>query len=153
MRTPVLAVTVLLCGCEIAPEITAMEARDTVELNIEGHVLEVEVAADVRRRAQGLQHRKHLAENTGMLFVFERSHRIRMWMRNTWIPLSVAFIDERGIIVDIRDMEPLDETIYRAEKPALYSLEVRSGWFRKQRIELGARVRFHWRDGPPRWLR
>jgi uncharacterized membrane protein (UPF0127 family) len=77
-----------------------------------------------------------------MLFVFERPQPLSFWMKNTPAPLSIAFIDEHGAILNIRDMTPNDDTtLHRSQGNALYALEVRKGWFDEQGIKAGASVR------------
>ncbi len=112
-------------------------------IHINGVPLQVEIAQDEESAAQGLMHRDQLPENQGMLFVFPNQRILTFWMRNTFIPLDIAFIDESGTIVDIQRMAPLDETKdYISAAPALYALEVNAGWFEKQNIRVGSKVGF-----------
>jgi len=108
-------------------------------INSEGErvVVEVEIADNDAERQRGLMERTALAENAGMLFVFEREQPLAFWMRNTLIPLSVAYIDSNGRIVDIQDMEPLDETPHPSAEPGRYALEVNQGFFAERGIEVG----------------
>ena len=87
-----------------------------------------------------LMERTELAENAGMLFVFEEEQPLAFFMRNTLIPLSIAYINAEGVIVDIRDMEPLDETPIPSAEPAQYALEVNHGFFAEHGVEVGNRV-------------
>jgi uncharacterized membrane protein (UPF0127 family) len=98
------------------------------------HLVRAEVAADYASRGRGLMHRKSLAPNAGMLFIFESAALHCMWMKNTYIPLSVAFIDEKGEIVNIADMQPHSEQSHCAARPALYALEMSRGWFAERGI-------------------
>ena len=82
-----------------------------------------------------------LPENEGMLFVYRREEVLSFWMKNTSIPLSIAFIDKKGVITEIRDMEPMGMDSVRAAKPAQYALEVNRGWFTKNGIKVGAKVK------------
>ena len=109
-------------------------------LTVNGHKLTAEVAHTDPDRMQGLMHRRILPENRGMLFVFPDVSHHAMWMMNTYIPLSVAFIDEKGTIINIADMEPHTRNNHPAIKPAKYALEVNQGWFRKHGIKPGAKV-------------
>jgi len=109
----------------------------TTTLNAGIHVIRAEVASTMGTRSQGLMRRKSMAQGAGMLFVSEQSATHCMWMKNTLIPLSVAFIDERGEIVSIADMQPLDETTHCAAHPARYALEMNQGWFKKRGISPG----------------
>ena len=105
------------------------------------HLIRAEVAADFASRAQGLMHRKSLAPNAGMLFVFDEAAPHCMWMKNTYIPLSVAFIDEQGAIINIADMQPHSEQSHCAARPALYALEMTQGWFAQRGIKAGDEAR------------
>jgi len=111
-----------------------------IALTVNGHKLTAEVAHTDPARMQGLMHRRILPENRGMLFVFDQVALHGMWMKNTYIPLSVAFLDERGAIINIADMEPHKLDTYPAAKPAKYALEVNHGWFGKRGIKPGVKV-------------
>lgn len=111
-----------------------------IALAIKGHRLLAEVAATDAQRAQGLMHRRMLPENRGMLFVFPDAALHGMWMMNTYIPLSVAFLDERGVIINIEDMQPHTQTSHSAARPASYALEANLGWYRKRGIRPGDKV-------------
>jgi uncharacterized membrane protein (UPF0127 family) len=112
-----------------------------VELTAGMHIIRAEVAADFGTRAQGLMFRKSLERNAGMLFIFDESAVHCMWMKNTYIPLSVAFIDEEGAIVNIADMQPHSERSHCAAKPARYALEMTQGWFAERGIKPGTKLR------------
>jgi len=112
----------------------------TVQLSAGMHLIRAEVAADVATRARGLMHRESLGANAGMLFMFEQPEIQCMWMKNTLIPLSVAFIDERGAIINIADMEPHSERTHCAARPASYALEMNRGWFAARGIKPGMRL-------------
>jgi len=111
-----------------------------VGLTVNGHKLTAEVAHTDPARAQGLMHRRMLPENRGMLFVFPTAAQHAMWMMNTYIPLSVAFIDERGVIINIEDMMPHTQDAHPAAKPARYALEMNRGWFNQRGVSPGAKV-------------
>jgi uncharacterized membrane protein (UPF0127 family) len=85
-------------------------------------------------------YRKTLADGRGMLFVFDRDQIMSFWMKNTLIPLSIAFISKDGRILEIRDMEPLDETSVRSGRSARYALEAPRGWFGRAGIKTGDMV-------------
>jgi hypothetical protein len=112
-----------------------------VQLNAGMHLIRAEVVSDPGTRAQGLMHRKSLAPNAGMLFIFDQASVHCMWMKNTLIPLSVAFIDQRGTIVNIADMEPHGEASHCAAQPVRYALEMNRGWFAARGIKPGTRLR------------
>lgn len=113
----------------------------TIELAAGMYRIEAEVAADFDSRARGLMYRRTLTAQAGMLFVFPDVARHCMWMRNTHLPLSVAFIDSGGRIVNIEDMAPLTEQSHCAAKPARYALEMGAGWFAQRGIGAGISVR------------
>jgi len=108
-----------------------------VALSINGHKITAEVAAKPDERATGLMHRFSLKPDHGMVFVFERAEPLAFWMKNTFIPLSIAFIAADGRIVNIDDMAPQDETSHWSRAPALYALEMRKGWFAERGIKAG----------------
>lgn len=111
-----------------------------VQLKAGMHLIRAEVAADYSSRGRGLMHRKSLGANAGMLFIFDAAALHCMWMKNTYIPLSVAFIDEQGEIVNIADMQPHSEQSHCAARPARYALEMSRGWFAERGIKAGARL-------------
>ena len=84
--------------------------------------------------------RERLGANRGMLFVFPDLDRPCMWMKNTLIPLSVAFLDEQGAVINIEDMAPQTETGHCAKAPARFALEMTQGWFRSHGISAGGRI-------------
>ncbi len=109
----------------------------------------VEIADDYFEVTRGLMYRTALAENRGMLFIFESEQRLSFWMKNTLIPLSIAFVDSEGRIVDIQDMKPvgLEQTVpdaklphYVSTEPAQYALEVNQGFFEERGVEVGDRA-------------
>lgn len=112
----------------------------TFPLKIRGHGLRVELADTDESRRIGLMHRRSMPENQGMLFVYEVPGLHAMWMKNTLIPLSVAFIDRDGRIINIEDMAPQTLDSHGARSEASYSLEVNAGWFAKRGIRPGDRV-------------
>lgn len=101
----------------------------------------VEMALTLEAQTQGLMHRDHLPWDEGMLFVYERPQHLSFWMKDTKIPLDIAFISVEGVILEILSMEPLSERTYRSRAPALYALEVNRGWFRKNGVKVGDRIR------------
>lgn len=119
---------------------TARAQMPEIALTINGHKLTAEVAATNPERMQGLMHRRMMPEQRGMLFVFTDESRHAMWMKNTYIPLSVAFIDSKGVITNIEDMKPHTEDSHGAVKPVRYALEMNQGWFAKRGIKAGAKI-------------
>jgi len=121
---------------------TATERSPTIELRVGNQKVVAETAATESSRTLGLMHRKKpLAENNGMLFVFPVSGFHSMWMRNTYIPLSVAFLDESGTILNIADMAPLTTDSHTAAGFAKYALEMNQGWFAARGLRAGAKVK------------
>ena len=112
----------------------------TLELSAGIHLIRAEIANTFDSRARGLMFRKALGVNSGMLFVFPDLSTHCMWMKNTYVPLSVAFMDELGAIVSIHDMQPQNETSHCAAKPARFALEMNQGWFAKKGINAGAKI-------------
>ncbi|MBA3507028.1 MAG: DUF192 domain-containing protein [Betaproteobacteria bacterium] len=112
----------------------------SVTLSIGAHQLTAEVATTPEQRAKGLMHRFSLKPNQGMLFDFERPGIQGFWMKNTYIPLSIAFIAADGRILNIEDMQPHSEDVHRSKGPALYALEMRKGWFAEKDIVAGSKV-------------
>jgi len=112
-----------------------------IRLNAGIHVIQAEVARSFETRARGLMYRESLGPNQGMLFVFTRSERHCMWMKNTPLPLSVAFIDEGGEVVNISEMAPHTENSHCAARPARFALEMSKGWFAGKGIGPGAKLR------------
>ena len=100
-----------------------------------------EVADTPEARERGLMHRTELGENAGMLFVYTSSAPRSFWMRNTLIPLDIAFLDEAQVVVDIQAMEPLSEAFTDSARPAMFALETNQGWFEARGIGVGAQAR------------
>ncbi len=110
----------------------------TAQLSIGAHKIQAEVAATDASRSYGLMNRASLPENHGMLFVFDDPTTTCFWMKNTPLPLSIAFIDSGGAIVNIADMQPHSLESHCPEAPMSYALEMRQGWFRQHSIAAGA---------------
>lgn len=110
---------------------------DLIPAEIRGVKLYLEIAATPDKRQLGLMFRDSLPQNQGMLFVFEREQPLGFWMKNTKIPLSIAFLDRNYVIVDIQDMEPFSEKTHVSARPAMYALEVNQGFFRQHNITVG----------------
>lgn len=128
-------------GADTSPLPGAAGTTDSptaLTLHLEGHSLTVELAITPLQRRYGLMGRRSLAENAGMLFDYQRPQRVCMWMKDTQIPLSVAFISEEGRIVNIEDMQPHDLTSHCAAAPVRYALEVNQGWFARRDIVPGS---------------
>lgn len=117
------------------------QARDNrIKLHLNGHAIRAEVARTPAERAKGLMNRRNMGKNDGMLFVFEQPQVVSMWMKNTLIPLSVAFIDEQGRIINIAEMLPETLDSHSSLALAKYALEMNAGWFDKHNILAGKSV-------------
>jgi uncharacterized membrane protein (UPF0127 family) len=111
-----------------------------IELQAGVHLIRAEVAQDFASRARGLMFRDALAPNHGMLFVFEQAARQCFWMRNTRIPLSAAFLDDSGRIVNIADMQPFSDDSHCSAAPVRFVLEMEQGWFVRRGLREGSRL-------------
>jgi uncharacterized membrane protein (UPF0127 family) len=109
----------------------------TVSLKLGGHEIFVEVANQEATRETGLMFRHEMDWDNGMLFVFDDSAQRYFWMKNTLIPLSIAFIDEKGIILNILEMPPQTEQTFPSYGPAKFALEMNAGWFTKNKLKAG----------------
>jgi len=112
----------------------------SVELKIKGHAIRAEVAVTDETRETGLMNRFSLGPDSGMLFVFSEPQPLSFWMKNTYVPLSIAFIDAEGRILNIEDMAPLTQGTHLSRGLALYALEMKKGWFAAHDIGPGDRV-------------
>ena len=127
----------VLFGLTLSAAVWAQNAMPVLELNAGFHRIEAEVAATDQNRQVGLMNRQAMPQQRGMLFVFMQPNTHCMWMRNTLIPLSVAFIDDEGYIINIEDMKPQTEDNHCARQPARYALEMNLGWFRSRNLGPG----------------
>ena len=119
---------------------TAQAELSLTRLTAGIHVITAEVAADDPSRMQGLMFRQGLLPNHGMLFIFDDRATHCMWMRNTLIPLSVAFIDDDGTIANIEEMAPRTDDSHCARHPVRYALEMAAGWYAQHGIRDGSKL-------------
>ena len=132
---PCLLLVILLASCS-----TQKLATQEIAIQRDGQtiaVVKAELAVTPEERAQGLMNRDSLPDGEGMLFIFEKDEILSFWMRNTFIPLSIAYITYDGRIVDIKDMYPLDESSVLSSRSVRYALEVPQGWFSRTGVQLG----------------
>lgn len=115
--------------------------KSLLPLTIEGKTIKVEVARTEKEQERGLMFRERMGKDEGMLFVYEREEMLSFWMKNTRLPLSIAFIDKGGRIVDIQDMEPFSLETHTSAYPARYALEMNRGWFAREGIKVGDLVK------------
>ena len=135
MRFP-LALTLALAASS-----AGAQQLPVTDLSIGMHLIHAEVADSAGSRMQGLMYRESMPTSAGMVFVFDENALHCMWMKNTLLPLSVAFIDEAGAIVNIADMQPKSEQTHCATKPARFALEMNKGWFAQRGIKAGTKLR------------
>ncbi len=119
---------------------TALAPLPEVALRVAGHPLRAEVARTRRQRDTGLMFRRELAADHGMLFVFGHDQPVCMWMKNTYVPLSVAFIEADGTIRNVDDMQPRTLDAHCAGAPVRYALEMPQGWFARHAAGPGSPV-------------
>jgi uncharacterized protein len=150
LRIPLLlAAAVLLAGCDRGNDQVFDEATDprsfpprgSAWVIFDGDTVVAEVADTPAAMERGLMERTEVPDGTGMLFVYEDMDTRQFWMRNTYVPLDIAFLDMDQRIVDIQAMEPETEELTVSAAPAMFALEVRQGWFEEQGIEVGAEAR------------
>jgi hypothetical protein len=132
----------LLASCAFAQEPQTNLPR--VKLTAGMHIIDAQVAAAPDERMTGLMYRKEMPQNEGMLFVFEAPSQQCFWMKNTLLPLSIAFVAGDGTIVNIDEMQPQTLESHCSARPVRYVLEMNKGWFARKGIKAGARL-----EGPP----
>lgn len=136
---------VLTAGAALAPlcaqsQSTASSALPQVRLQAGMHYIQAELAATAEQREIGLMNRASLPANSGMLFAFDGKAYHCFWMKNTRIPLSIAFLDDDGRIVSLTDMAPMTEESHCPSAPVRYALEMNKGWFTKKGLGEGQRL-------------
>jgi uncharacterized protein len=131
----------LLAALAMGAAAAALAQMPVLQLSAGMYLVRAEVANTFDTRGTGLMFRKSLAANEGMLFVFPDAEIHCMWMKNTLVPLSVAFIDPAGTIVSIAEMQPQTETTHCAAAPAKYALEMSRGWFAAKGLKAGTAIR------------
>ena len=136
-------VVVAVAALSFAGLATAQDAAQrlpTTRLTAGFHLITAEVARTADQRAIGLMHRAAMPANDGMLFVFEEPGQQCFWMKNTLLPLSIAFLADDGSIVNIDDMQPQTLDSHCSKKPVRFVLEMNKGWFDKRAITPGAKI-------------
>ena len=123
------------------PWLAAAQQLPRTELSAGVHLIRAEVADNFVTRMQGLMHRPSMGANEGMLFIFDEAGIQCMWMKNTLISLSVAYIADDGAIVNIEDMKPQTEDSHCTKKPVRFALEMNLGWFASKALRPGTKLR------------
>ncbi|HUH39747.1 MAG TPA: DUF192 domain-containing protein [Castellaniella sp.] len=138
VKGPALLLLGLLALCLAGGAARAQDPLPTVELTVgTTHNIQAELAQTPETRTQGLMGRLGLAQDRGMLFAFDTQQPYCFWMKNTLLPLSIAFIDPQGRIVSIQDMQPRTLDTHCAPQPVLYALEMNQGWFQSAGVGVG----------------
>lgn len=133
----------LLAACAASPAVAQSGPQPrlpTVDLTAGMHVIKAEVAQTPEQQSVGMMFRTEMGANEGMLFVNEDAGVRCFWMRNTLVPLSIAFIDDGGRIVNIADMQPRSEASHCSAKAVRFALEMRQGWFAKRGLGPGFKL-------------
>ena len=115
---------------------------ELIPIRVRGIEIEVELADEPAERQQGLMYRESLPENHGMLFAYPEERTLGFWMKNTLLPLDIAYINREGRIVDIKQMAPQSTETHNSSAPAMYALEMNQGWFEANGIRVGDLVEF-----------
>lgn len=131
-----LLAVLIASGCAQPPQ----SAAPTYQIKVGKANATVEIAATPQERALGLSNRQAIGENEGMLFVFSAPGTVSFWMKDTYVPLSIAFIDADMEVTDIQDMEPQTLDAHRSPEGVVMALEMPAGWFGRNGVALGDRV-------------
>ncbi|HQR56792.1 MAG TPA: DUF192 domain-containing protein [Burkholderiaceae bacterium] len=123
-------------GAQSGPQPTLPTTRLTAGM----HIITAELATTPQSRTIGMMFREKTAPNHGMLFVFEYKAQQCFWMRNTPLPLSIAFIEDDGTILQINDMAPKSEALHCSQRPVRFALEMEQGWFARKGLAVGAKL-------------
>ncbi len=134
-----LALTLILHSCSKPSNITNNKIH---EIKINGKSVQVEVASTQKERTLGLMFREKLDKDHGMLFIYPQEQYLSFWMKNTKIPLSIAFINSDGEITQIESMNPYSLIDHVSKDKGRYALEMEEGWFKKNGIKVGSKVDF-----------
>jgi uncharacterized membrane protein (UPF0127 family) len=132
--------TLLLLFACVLPMVSGAQDFPRISVSIGVHLVQAELAATQESRTRGLMFREKLGQNEGMVFHFPAPRQVCMWMKNTLIPLSVAFIGDDGRIINIEDMRPETTNEHCSQQVARYALEMRKGWFKQRNIKAGELV-------------
>jgi len=141
IQTVALACLLALAWPISAPAQDGPQKLAAIQLSAGMHLIRAEVAQTPEQRSIGLMHRPTMGPNEGMLFVFEQAGQQCFWMKNTLIPLSIAFVADDGSIVNIEAMKPQSLDSHCSKKPVRFVLEMNEGWFAKRGIKPGSTIK------------
>jgi hypothetical protein len=141
-------VFLVVCVSSLAFAKQADTVFPQIQVKVKQQVYPLEYASNFELRAQGLMYREQMCDSCGMLFNFQQTKRAAMWMKNTLIPLDVAFIRADGKITDIKAMQPRDLTTTNSSEQVLFAWEMNQGWFAKNAVEVGDTVIIPLHDKP-----
>ena len=133
----IILICVVAAGCFLLISMGGKEKFDKRILTVNGIEIEAEIADDSESRRTGLMYRKSMPENSGMLFIFENDQKMSFWMKNTLIPLSIAYISSGGEIMEIYDMKPESLRPVDSINSVRYALEMNQGWFERNDVKPG----------------
>lgn len=136
----VLAAAAIAFTAPAVAQTAAQPRLPTVTLNAGMHNIVAEVARSPDERAAGLMFRREMAAHEGMLFIFEAKGQQCFWMKNTLLPLSIAFLEDDGTVVNIEDMAPQTTDPHCSARPVRLVLEMNKGWFAKRGVKAGSRL-------------
>lgn len=143
IKSRTLATFALLSGLLVNSLTWAQDAAQklpAIRLNAGMHIIQAEVAQTPAQRSIGLMHRPTMGPNEGMLFIFEQASPQCFWMKNTLLPLSIAFLADDGTVVNIEDMKPQSLESHCSSKPVRFALEMNVGWFAKRGVKPGSKI-------------
>ena len=139
LKTRATAALLIALASALAIAQDAPQQLPAIRLSTGMHVLQVQVAQTPEQQQTGLMFRKTMGTNEGMLFIFDEPRQQCFWMKNTLLPLSVAFIDDSGTVANIDDMKPQTLDSHCSTKPVRFVLEMNVGWFDKRGIKAGSK--------------
>lgn len=136
----VMALLGLLATTGVMAQDNTQPRLPTTELTAGMYIIQAEVAKTLREQTIGLMHRQKMGVNEGMLFIYDSIQIRCFWMRNTLLPLTIAFIADDGSIVNIKDMQPRTENSHCSARPVRYALEMNQGWFDQRGLKPGFKL-------------
>lgn len=141
LQRSIMALLGLLTAVSVMAQNGPQPRLPVIELTAGMYVIQAEVAQTLDEQSIGLMYRRTMGVNEGMLFIYDNPQIRCFWMRNTPLPLTIAFIADDGSIVNLKDMQPETEKSHCATKPVRYALEMNQGWFEKRGLKSGFKLR------------